>query len=220
MHAFNRYYTCLSNMSPIWITAVNEALSSEKSSETEFDSVLDSITAGMVEGREADFSQFCRRYSQALHRYCLKIVKGDDAGSYELHQQVLIRIARYPKHISDEKALWRWMSRVVRTTQIDIHRKQKRYGAAMRAYWEHVTTQPKNPQSSDASLSTTLLEVLGDMSDGDRELIEKKYLGGWSYQALAEHFDVSEKAVESRLTRARTKLRERAIQRLNQDKSQ
>ncbi|MEM7671899.1 MAG: sigma-70 family RNA polymerase sigma factor [Verrucomicrobiota bacterium] len=206
-------------MSRVWIASVKETVSSEDSPESSFDSVLDALTAGMVEGQEADFSMFCRRYSPSLHRYCLKIVKGDEAASYELHQQTLIRIARYPKQISDETSLWRWMSRVVRTTQIDIHRKQKRYGAAMKAYWEHIVTQPRNPQLSDSSLSATLMEVLAEMPESDRELIEKKYLGGWSYQALAEHLGISEKAVESRLTRARIKLREKALVSLKSGKT-
>lgn len=204
-------------MSRVWIALVKETVSSGNSHEMMSDSVLASITRGMVEGVEADFSLFCKRYSTALHRYCLKVVKGNESASYELHQQVLIRIARYPKEISDETSLWRWMGRVVRTTQIDIHRKQKRYGAAMTAYWEHLTSHARHPQTNDTSLSATLLEALGSMAEPDRELIEKKYLEGWSYQALAEHVGISEKAVESRLTRARLKLRSKALQSLNSE---
>lgn len=201
-------------MSSLWITSVTEPLASGSLTTPEEDTALAGITAGMVAGNEADFARFCQRYSNALHRYCLKVVKGNEADSYELHQQVLIRIARYPKEISDETSLWRWMARVVRTTWIDIHRKQKRYGAAMKAYWEHITVQPAAQMNEDKTLSSTLLDVMGDLPEMERELLEKKYLGGWSYQALAEHFDLSPKAVESRLTRARNNLRTRAIERL------
>ena len=198
-------------MSSLWITTVSETLASGNLTEPEQDRVLTAITAGMVAGNETDFTRFCQRYSAALHRYCLKVVKGNEAESYELHQQVLIRIARYPKEISEETSLWRWMARVVRTAWIDIHRKQKRYGAAMKAYWENVTVQPAAQMNEDKSLSAALLDVMGEMPEMERELLEKKYLGGWSYQALAEHFNISPKAIESRLTRARNHLRERAI---------
>lgn len=200
-----------------WMPSVNETDLSGESPMPEHDSALSAITTGMVEGRQTDFTRFCQLYSNALHRYCLKVVKGDEAESYELHQQVLIRIARSPKPFSDERSLWRWMSRIVRTTLIDMHRKRKRYGDAMHAYWEHLTNQSKNLQQHDSVLSATLLEVLGEMPEIDRELLEKKYLGGWSYQALADHLDLSAKAVESRLTRARIRLRERALQRMETD---
>ena len=205
-------------MSNIWIATVNDTVTSEDSSESEYDPILAEITSGMVDGREADFSHFCQRYSAALHRYCLRVVKGNDAESYELHQQVLIRVAKYPKHLSDDKSLWRWMARVVRTTMIDIHRKQKRYGAAMKAYWEHLTVQPIDFRSNDNSLTSALLEVLNEMPDADREVLEKKYLAGWSYQAIAEALNLSPKAVESRLTRARLRLRERALERFEKER--
>lgn len=206
-------------MSLVWIASVNETVTSDNPADLDHDKVLAEITRGMVSGRESAFSNFCQRYSQALHRYCLRVVKGNEADSYELHQQVLIRIAKYPKEISDEKALWRWMARVVRTTVIDIHRKQKRYGLAMKAYWEHVTATPSSFAANDSSLSSALLEVLSETPEPDREILEKKYLAGWSYQAIAEKLELTPKAVESRLTRARIRLRERTLQRIESDKN-
>ncbi len=52
-------------------------------------------------------------------------------------------------------------------------------------------------------------QALFELSDADRELLLLKYTEKWSYRQLAEHIGVTESAVESRLHRARGKLRSR-----------
>lgn len=194
--------------------------SSEINSETETPELSDDAwvrehTRGIVEGSHSAFTAFCRRFSGQLHRYCLTVVCGDEAESYELHQQVLLKIIRYPKEIANELELWRWLKRIVRTTRIDMARKSQRYGKVMQLYWEHVTQQPVDPPSIERSLAGLVMDELEVLTDDERDLIEKKYLEGWSVRAIADERGATEKAVESRLTRARERLRASVFEKLN-----
>ena len=48
---------------------------------------------------------------------------------------------------------------------------------------------------------------LGRLHSRDREMLLLKYTQQWSYEQIAEHLGVSHSAVESRLHRARQRLR-------------
>jgi RNA polymerase sigma-70 factor (ECF subfamily) len=50
--------------------------------------------------------------------------------------------------------------------------------------------------------------ALGRLNDRERELLLLKYTEDWSYQQMAEHLGLSVSAVESRLHRARQRLRD------------
>jgi RNA polymerase sigma factor (sigma-70 family) len=63
-------------------------------------------------------------------------------------------------------------------------------------------------------LLTQSLEVL---TPGDRALIESKYFRGATVRALAGELQLTEKAVESRLARARRRLREEISKRLRDE---
>lgn len=51
-------------------------------------------------------------------------------------------------------------------------------------------------------------QALGRIAPRDREILLLKYTEGWNYHQIAEHVGVSHSAVETRLHRARQRLRE------------
>ena len=61
---------------------------------------------------------------------------------------------------------------------------------------------------SDANLSEILERSVQSLPDTERRLIQQKYFESASVRELAVAFDLTEKAVESRLLRARQSLRE------------
>lgn len=58
---------------------------------------------------------------------------------------------------------------------------------------------------------TIILQALQQIPVRDRELLVLKYIEGWSYRAIADHLDKTERAVESQLQRARQRLRGRLL---------
>ena len=197
------------------IQAIPVHMTSEANAEAETsDPNIRMLTVGMVEGSSVAFRQFCETFGPRLRRYCLTRVKGDDDASYEVYQDTLIRIARYPKEIGDEVSLWRWLKSIVRSALIDRARRNNRYQEVMRLYWDEVNVRQVSPLKTDHQLTSLLSEELSGMPDSEREVLEKKYLEGWSYQAIGEALQISPKAVESRLTRARVRLRELIKERL------
>lgn len=56
-----------------------------------------------------------------------------------------------------------------------------------------------------------ILASLQQLPAQDRELLVLKYVDGWSYRAIGEHLNRTERAVESQLQRARQRLRDRLM---------
>ena len=59
-----------------------------------------------------------------------------------------------------------------------------------------------------------LEECLAGWREDDRGILEKKYFEQWSYSDLAEEFRLTPKAVESRLARLRSQLRDCITERM------
>ena len=57
--------------------------------------------------------------------------------------------------------------------------------------------------------SAQFRDAMDEMPDRDREVLMLKYEHGWSYREIADHLDISMSAVETRLHRARKRLRDK-----------
>lgn len=78
---------------------------------------------------------------------------------------------------------------------------------------EELARQPapaaENPRDWVIAAETreSVVAALDQLELADRQLLLWKYTEGWTYRQLAEHFGVTEKAVEYRLLQARKRLR-------------
>ena len=165
------------------------------------------LTRAMVRGEEAAWVQFHTEYSGRLHRYLLVLFQGDLETAGEVLQTTLTRVVRHIRQFDDEAVLWHWLTRVTRTAAIDELRKRGRRDEALR---ELADTPP--PSSPDGELWPDILrQALVHLTQSDADLLQRKYVDGCSVRELAAAGAISEKALESRLTRAREKLREAIV---------
>ena len=74
-------------------------------------------------------------------------------------------------------------------------------------------------QQTEEYLHQLLLDGLQTLEALERKLVQRKYLEGGTTRELAREFELTERAVESRLLRARRQLREGLLKRLNNDKA-
>jgi RNA polymerase sigma-70 factor, ECF subfamily len=187
-------------------TAVDDAGASQSPASVS----ISELTRGMVAGNEKAYRSFYEAYFPRLLRYLFVITKGDEDAARETLQVALERVVRYIKVFPDEAQFWNWLTVVARTAFTDRHRKRSRYLAFLDRFKTHAEMAAPTLENgaADNELLFALDQIITNLPAGERILIERKYYGGESVRDLAASLQTSEKAVESRLSRARQRLRE------------
>lgn len=164
------------------------------------------LTKGLARGNEDSFRAFYDLYAHRLFGYLFVICRGNEAAARELLQQTLIKVARQARVFEDEEIFWKWLGAVARNLWIDETRKRNRYLAALEQFWNWRSASEASGVADAAELE--MARALEALEEGERDLVRLKYLEGRSVRELAERLGLSEKAVESRLTRARQKIKD------------
>lgn len=137
----------------------------------------------------------------------------------ELFQEVALTALRDGHAVRDQQKAAPWLYRVA-VRQALMHRRR------MDRERRRLSAMTREPSSHDHEepLSDPLKWLLADERDRsirsainglpgkDAEILLLKYTENWSYRQIAEHLGVSEHAVDSRLHRARHRLRSRLSQ--------
>jgi RNA polymerase sigma-70 factor (ECF subfamily) len=132
----------------------------------------------------------------------------------EVMQEVALAAVRQAAPIRDPERVAPWLYRLA-VTQCLLYRRKR--GRQRKLTDRYVQRQPpaewdtRTPDPLDWLLAEErrrLVRVAVERLPGrDAELLLLKYTQNWSYHQIAEHLGVSHSAVESRLHRARRKLR-------------
>jgi len=169
------------------------------------------LTGGMTRGDENAYRTFHEAYFQRLFRYLLVVAAGDEDAAREAVQSTFLRVARYIKPFDDEPRFWNWLAVLARTALADQRRKRSRYRSFLERFTGHAQIEAEVKPASDGQADAQLLDALEDcvhrLPPDERELVQRKYFARESVRDIAESLQLSEKAVESRLTRVRLKLR-------------
>jgi len=138
----------------------------------------------------------------------------------ECMQEVGLAAVRQAAPIRDQSKVGSWLYQLAVRQALLYRRKMGRRRNLLNRY-----AQRYEPTESDLGQFDPLKwlldrervvmvrAALGELSDGDREILLLKYAENWSYIEISEHLGVSHSAVEARLHRARQRLR-RIIERL------
>ena len=164
------------------------------------------MTAAMKKRDEAAWRSFHRAYFDRLFRYQMVLQRGDEDRAADLVQQTMLRVVRHIRRFDDESSFWSWLTCLSRSAAADEGRSWLR-----RLRWfeqlVHLTEFRRNTDDPMAERVRKLDQCLASLSPDDRGLVEGKYFDRRSYADLAKQFEISDKAVESRLARVRAKLR-------------
>lgn len=171
------------------------------------------LTRALVRGDEGAWVRVYESYNGRIFRYALVLLHGDEAAAWEVVQTTFTRMARNIRPFSDEHVFWHWIARIARTAIIDDLRKSNRHESLL---GEMERNLPETPDS-DAPWLELLDRALAQLDDEYRVILTEKYFSGASIREIAATLSLSEKAAESRLTRARQKLRETMLVLLNHE---
>lgn len=160
-----------------------------------------------------------------LHRHgrwlrSVLVVRSRESGVVEeLFQEVALTALRDGHAVKDEQKAASWLYRVAVRQALMHRRRMGRERRRMSTLTEQSSALGHDEQSTDplawllADERNQLIRQAVDTIPGkDAEILLLKYSENWSYRQIAEHLGVSEQAVDSRLHRARHKLRSQLSQ--------
>lgn len=165
------------------------------------------LTRALARGDEPAFRQFYAVYFDRLLRYLLVVCAGDETAAREALQQTLVRVVRHVKPMETEAQFWNWLTVLARSARADESRRQRRYLAFLARFTRQQETDKAAPARAEDRLQTLLATQLAKLPPAEQQLLTEKYLDRRSVRDIATGEQITEKAVESRLTRIRRKLK-------------
>jgi len=163
---------------------------------------------------------FYDAYFDRLWRYLLVVAAGREDVAREALQGALVRAARHIKVFSDETVFWSWLTVLARSAFADETRKRRRYFSFLDRFTRHAKVE--NDGASDTRteerLKTLLETQVAALPPDERELIGQKYFARRAVREIADDLRTTEKAVESKLSRVRKKLKDAVLVKLNNER--
>jgi RNA polymerase sigma-70 factor (ECF subfamily) len=173
------------------------------------------LTARLAKGDEAAFREFHAQYFDRLHQFLIVVCRGNDDEAKEALQATLLRVVRYIRKFDSEEVFWCWLKALAGSAARDAGRKQQRYSALMRSFSAELSDCQSSASPPDENtLAEILQEKLERIDPIDRGILEGKYVEGFTVKQLSAELRMTEKAVESRLARARKQVRVQMLKKL------
>ena len=139
---------------------------------------------------------------------------GEPQAVDEVLQEVSLAAVRQKSPIADGRKVAPWLYRLAVTQSLLYRRKQGRRRKLTNNYAQRIRPTEKDHREYDP-LEWLLVDerrrivraAIEKLPKRDAEILLLKYTEDWSYQQLADHLGITRSAVESRLHRARKRMR-------------
>ena len=179
------------------------------------------LTRAMAGGDETAYRIFYEAYFDRLLRYLLVVTGGHEEAAREALQLALVRVVKHVKPFEAEEKFWSWLTVLARSALADESRKRRRYFSFLERFTRQQETGPAAMDNGEADeqLRALLESKLTALPADERQLVEQKYLLHQSVREIADGQQTTEKAVESRLSRVRRKLKDAVLAELKNDET-
>jgi RNA polymerase sigma-70 factor (ECF subfamily) len=177
---------------------------------------INSLTRAIVKGDEAAFAEFYERFNGRLYGLLLFLTSGREEAAREVLQTTMIKAARKFRVFEQDAALWAWLSQVARNAWVDYIREQSRLSSSVSM--DLVTPSVTAPGAAEAELLEWLECGLNELNEEERTLVQSVYFQRRRQRDLADENGTTQKAIESKLARIRSKLRKFVLQRIQNER--
>lgn len=162
---------------------------------------------------------FYDAYFDRLWRYLLVVAAGNEDAAREALQATLIRVTRHIKVFQNKETFWSWLTVLARTALADETKKRRRYFSFLDRFTSHAKVELDGARDvqADERLKLLLECQVASLPLDEQKLVGQKYLARRSVREIADELQTTEKAVESRLSRVRKKLKDAVLAELNNE---
>jgi len=163
---------------------------------------------------------FYDAYFDRLWRYLLVVAAGHEDTVREALQATLVRVTRHITVFRDENVFWSWLTVLARSALADESRKRRRYFSFLDRFTRHarVTLDGAGERRAEARLQGLLERQVALLPPDERNLVELKYFDRRAVREIANALQTTEKAVESKLSRVRKKLKDAVLAELENER--
>jgi RNA polymerase sigma-70 factor (ECF subfamily) len=178
------------------------------------------VTRRMAGGDEMAWRTFYNAYFDRLWRYLLVVAAGHEDTAREALQAALLRVARHIKVFPDENVFWIWLTVLTRSAFADETKKRRRYVSFLDRFTHHANVELDGASGgqTDEQLKSLLERYVALLPLDEQKLVEQKYFAHRSVREIAMDLQTTEKAIESKLSRIRKKLKDAVLAELNEPK--
>lgn len=163
------------------------------------------LVALVSEGAEAAFREILKRHQAAVYSFALRLLK-DPGEAEDVVQETFLRLFNVAGRYRAEAALRTFLLRIARNLCIDHQRKKS---PELVDELPDVATPDTPLNLLEKALETKLLEqAIAGLPVNQRAALLLRHSEQLSYQDIAEVMELSTKAVESLLVRARRNLKQ------------
>jgi RNA polymerase sigma-70 factor (family 1) len=160
------------------------------------------------EGDQAVFRSVFYEYHEKIHAYVLRKTNSAYIADETL-QLTFIKLWNYRNNLSDDLSLFTQLFRIVRTTMIDLIRKEQTKTATLHKYNQKpVFTNNANEKLEENELKRKINSLLQQMPGMQKKVFEMNRFEGMSYRDIADTLSISIKTVETHISRALRFLRQ------------
>jgi RNA polymerase sigma-70 factor (ECF subfamily) len=165
------------------------------------------------------FEEFFREYFPRLFRFTLSRVDANADLAEEIVQRTMCRVVQKMDSYRGEALLFTWLCMICRNEMTSIYRHKGLQQSktvfledhpAIRAALESISVDSDTPESeqTEQELARFVRLTLEYLPARYATALELKYIRGCSVDEIGEELEISTKAAESLLTRARTAFKE------------
>lgn len=172
------------------------------------------LAALSLAGEQAAFAEVVRRHKEPLHRLVARII-GDEDEALDIVQEAFVSAHRALRNYDPSRPMRAWLSRIAINKARDWRRRRavRRMISAVLPISDAGHAADDTPSAetvvSDRQELAGVAVAIAGLPSNLRETLVLRTIEGLSQAEVAETLGVSEKAVETRLYRARLKLSER-----------
>jgi len=159
-----------------------------------------------VVGNEKAQGEIFRAYKKRVLNFILQRVNNFEDAE-EILQETFISVFEALPFYSKKSSLLTWVCGIAKHEVADFYRKKKIKSIVFSLFpsLELFVSQALSPEGilEKKEFKRKVLKVLGLLREGYAQVLRLKYIQGFSVREIAEKLGETEKAIESRLTRAR-----------------
>jgi RNA polymerase sigma-70 factor (ECF subfamily) len=173
----------------------------------------------VAEGDSDAFEEFFREYFPRLFRFTLSRVDANADLAEEIVQRTMCRVVQKMDSYRGEALLFTWLCMICRNEMTAIYRHKGLQQSktvfledhpAIRAALESISVETDTPEKEqhEQELARFVRLTLEYLPARYATALELKYISGCSVDEIGEQLDISSKAAESLLSRARAAFKE------------
>ena len=151
------------------------------------------------------FRTLVQRHRDRVWRICYRLM-GNEHDAGDAAQEVLVRLFLHRAKFEGRSKYTTWVHGLAVRTCLTLRRGRGRRARRELAVDDAALEQNPAGRAQAAGLSLDLEKMLQTLDEEDRAMLILKYAEDYSYEELAEIFELSVSACKMRLSRARDKI--------------